>query len=79
MIVNKYAGKFRIKPSIANLDLFLLQEINQVAKSHFSIGLSDNFDKWIQQKYWYRIRKYDTEEYLKRYYDAKKSAIIFLC
>lgn len=72
MIVNKYAGGIVLKFSISNLDLFVFQKLIQTVKKYVSGDVYENCRKWIEQKYLYRNRKKETEEYLKIYYDSGK-------
>lgn len=72
MIVNQYSNKLIVKFSTSNLDLFLLQRAMNIVKKYISEWSNDNFEKRIEQKYLYRLRKRETEEYLKKYYDCQK-------
>lgn len=72
MIVNKYAGGTVIKFSLSNLDLIILHECILKIKKHVSTNRYEACQKWIEQKYLYRIRKKETRKYLKAYYDSGK-------
>lgn len=70
MIVNKYTGRFALKLSMSNLDLFIVLKLIQSVKKYISEEVYRAGEKWIEQKYLYRNRKKETQEYLKRYYDS---------
>lgn len=72
MIVNKYTGVLNIRFSILNLDLFIFHKLIEAFKKNVSEEVYQNCRKWIEQKYLYRNRKRETEEYLKMYYDSDK-------
>lgn len=72
MIVNQYSNKLVVKCSILNLDLYLLQRLSLLVGNYMLDWNFKNVEKWIEKKYLYRLRKKETEKYLKQYFDSEK-------
>lgn len=75
MIVNRYNVKSKISIGADGICLYLIGQAVRLLKKRLSAPQYEKLEKWIEKKQGYRHIKKETEEYLRKKYDAGKQPL----